>query len=226
MRALHETLKQKAAGGLFASFGSSNTEKFWHNQGRFSWCCWVECALRGAFGRTLRTINLGISGDTSTDLAARYARDAEPLRPAAMLVTVGGNDFMRGNLETLERNLDEIAGRNRALGCVTIFNAYYAPMLDEIQQRRFAEFMAANERAAARNGALLVNRYPRFRAWWEAEPKAYAKLMLDGFHLNPFGHAVFGAEVIRGLELPPPQLPDDLHEPVAAALARLEACAK
>jgi hypothetical protein len=208
-------------GARFAGFGSSNTEKLWHSNGCFSWFCWVECSVRAQIGRAIWSINLGISGNTCQQLVERFDRDVAPLKPTAMIVTIGGNDYNHQTLPQFERNLHTVAARARELNIFTAFNTYYSPMITGADLEKFTSYMDMIGQVAKAEGAMFVNRYPLFKAWWLRDPEAYRKIMLDNFHLNPLGHALFGCEVARGLGLDGPQWPEHLKESVTAGLTAL-----
>ena len=86
---------------LFAGYGLSPAE---------SYPMRLEAALR-ARGINARMINAGVSGDTSADGAGRmaFALDAQEKPPVLALVSLGGNDMLRGlPPEQTRANLEKI----------------------------------------------------------------------------------------------------------------------
>lgn len=74
--------------------------------------------------------NLGINGETSAELAARIDAALAEHRPAVVLVTSGGNDFLRRAAEEdTRRHLVDVVKKVRAAGAHAVLFAVPQPSL-------------------------------------------------------------------------------------------------
>lgn len=202
-------------------FGSSNTELSWHNQGRFSWACWLGVSLREHIGRHVSLTNAGISGETVKDLHKRLDRDVLPINPALVVVTIGGNDRNSMQPEEYRQELMSLGRRILASGTQVVFQTYYSPIENKDITHFFTQFMDAKREVAAELDVPCIDSYPAMDNLRMEHPDEYAKLMLDSWHLNPIGHAVYGTLCVRGFGLPDPMMPEDIAPIVSKWLARL-----
>jgi acyl-CoA thioesterase I len=136
-----------------------------------------------AQGEDVTIVNAGVSGDTTAGGAARLDWSLTP-EIDAMIVTLGGNDLLRGiNPATSRANLEKIlaAAATRNLPVLLIgltAPANYGPAFK-------AEFDAIYPDLAAKYQTLLV---PSFFAPLQTESGTLAKYMqLDGIHPNAAG---------------------------------------
>lgn len=206
-------------GRRLVGFGSSNTELTWHNSGGLSWFAWVSCCARATIGRHLLCVDAGICGNTVEDLESRFDRDVVPLAPAAVIVTIGGNDQARLPLAAYQAGMRRLLARIRTLGAVPIVQTYYCPLFDAPQLETFARFMTAAVEIARDTGTTALDPFPAWRRVFEKHPREYRAWMHDDAHLDPLGHALFGARCARELGLGEPQMPPALAARVAAAEA-------
>ncbi|MGR3377399.1 MULTISPECIES: arylesterase [Rhodobacterales] len=152
-----------------------------------------------AQGAEVRLINAGVSGDTS---AGGLARADWTLTPEvdAMIVALGGNDFLRGlDPEAMAANLDGILDKAEAAGVETLLVGIKAG--PNYGPDYAAEFDAAYVDLAAEHDVPL---YPDFFAplqhgrGIDAARRAY--LQPDGIHPNADGVAMIvealGPEVL------------------------------
>ncbi|MDQ2065960.1 arylesterase [Xinfangfangia sp. CPCC 101601] len=141
--------------------------------------------------------NAGVSGDTTAGGLSRVDWALGPDAQAVM-VTLGGNDMLRGVTPSQVRaNLDGILSVARGKGLPVLLVAMQAP--PNFGAAYKAEFDAIYPELAAKHGALLA---PDFFAGFVAagasmaEPASYAKWMQsDGIHPNAEGVAL----VVQGL---------------------------
>ena len=78
----------------------------------------------------LRVLNLGINGETSAGLAARIDAALAEHHPAVVLMTSGGNDFLRRAAEEdTRRHLTDVVARVRAAGAYPVLFAVPQPSL-------------------------------------------------------------------------------------------------
>jgi len=212
-----------AVGRRVVAFGASNTELLWHSCGRHGWVNWLEVALRGYVGRHITVTNAGISGDSTEDMLARIERDVFPHDPALVIITAGGNDVTQFPLEKFIDGLTRLVELVRARGSQVVLQTYYSMITAEAPPayESFPEYMQAEVDLAGRLGAACIDQHSLFRPWYEAEPDAYAEIMLDPLHLNPLGNAVMAALCVRSFGLPDPQMPGELHRQVRGVLERM-----
>lgn len=214
---------QTAQGVRVVAFGSSNTDLRWHAEGRLNWVCWLECALRHGVGHHVSVTNAGISGESSAELLVRFDRDVVPHVPAAVIVTIGGNDQRTLTLDEYRANLVQLVERIRAIKAEPVFQTYYAFLDHEIAEagERFHHYMQTMREVAGERTVPLIDQHAWFVPWYRAEPQAYARIMRDGMHVNPLGNLLMGILCIRSFGLSDPEIPPDLKDPAAQALARM-----
>jgi len=206
------------------AYGSSNTERFLPGM---HWFDVLEVALRDTYGRFHQCLNAGICGDTTRDLLARFDEDAARFSPDLAIITIGGNDSnpeRQLSPEEFEANLGELRQRFSALGCVLIFQTYYAP--DPARQgdlTAFREYMEIVRTVARRTESGLVDHLPRWEAFQEADYRGYLDLMLDGFHVNPLGNLVLGLNLSRELGARPADDAGGFWDEASRIRARMDA---
>lgn len=84
-------------------------------------------AMIDARGLGYRVVNAGVSGDTSAQGLNRLTAVIR-LRPAVVIVALGGNDGLRGiPVETTRRNLDRITSQLREEGAAVILGGMRMP---------------------------------------------------------------------------------------------------
>lgn len=224
LEALRDLWKTQTNQGVrVIAFGSSNTDLRWHADGRHNWVCWLECALRHGIGHHVSVTNTGVSGENSTQLLARFDRDVVPHQPAAVIVTIGGNDQAAMSLDQYRSNLVRLIERIRAINAEPIFQTYYAFLDHEIADaaERFHGFMRAKREVVRKQGVPLIDQHAWFLPWYQVQPREYAGIMRDGMHLNPLGNLLMGILCIRSFGLADPEIPQDLKAASAKALERM-----
>lgn len=127
----------------------------------------------------------------------RQLAPALAFRPDLAIVAAGGNDALRGGLETAWRELDAMVAPLRDIGAdvillelMDIVASGLVPRSLDAPLRRLAAVTGA---VAARHGAILV---PMRRHPASADPRIYGS---DRLHLNARGHAIVGTETVRAL---------------------------
>jgi acyl-CoA thioesterase I len=91
----------------------------------------LQTLLEASPGRTgVRVLNRGIDGERTSGLLARIDAMLVESRPSVVLVTIGGNDFLRKTDERETRaNLESIVNRIRAAGAHPVVFAVPRPSL-------------------------------------------------------------------------------------------------
>ncbi len=136
-----------------------------------------------AQGEDVTILNAGVSGDTTAGGAARLDWSLTP-EVDAMIVTLGGNDLLRGiNPATSRANLEKILAAAAARDLPVLLVGLTAPA--NYGPAFKAEFDAIYPDLAAKYGSLLV---ANFFAPLQTENGTLAKFMqLDGIHPNAAG---------------------------------------
>lgn len=140
--------------------------------------------LEPRIGRPIE--NLGRPGDTSAHALARLDT-VLALRPAVVIVLLGGNDFL-GQLphDTVYANLDTILGRLRADGAAVLLAGVRSGLLDDPFAARFEEL-------ADRHGTAFVRDV--LDGLW-GDPA----LMADQIHPNDAGYQRIADRIAPVLE--------------------------
>lgn len=159
----------------------------------------------------LRTVNMGIDGNTSRDLVGRWRQDALDQQPEIAAVLVGINDVWRQfdsplreqaqvPPEEYEQNLCRMAESTLPTACGLLFISpfFLEPDPEEPMRARMDQYRAIMKKTAGRYGLefvdlqeafapLLKTYHPSFIAW-------------DRVHPGPVGQLVIARSVMAGLE--------------------------
>jgi len=151
-------------------FGDSLTSGFGASSGMD-----YPAQLSRLIGRPV--INAGRSGDTTVSALARLDRDVLSRAPRIVLVTLGGNDLMRGmDRPQAFRNLKTIVTSIQAQGALVIIGGVEAPIWGRGFEKGYQE-------VSKETGAVLI---PDILKGIMGNPK----LMHDAIHPNDSGYAV------------------------------------
>lgn len=129
-------------------------------------------------------INAGFPGDTTADLLARLDKDVLAHRPTAVLLCIGGNDYLNGVPRAeFARNLESIVSRV----CAATPRCVLVEVPSGIVWNPYA---GVYRRVARRHGCVLVPE-SNLRRWLAPEMLAPGwmpqPMTLDGVHLSPHG---------------------------------------
>jgi lysophospholipase L1-like esterase len=161
----------------------------------------------------IQLINMGISGNTVRDLAARWDGDVLALKPDWLSIMIGINDVWRQfdgidhpaavMADEFERTFENLVARTQPLlkGLV-LMTPYYVQLLrtDPIR-RRMDAYGAVTRKLAARHGVLLVDTQGEFDHAMEAN--AFRKLADDRVHPTTLGHAILARAFLRAIDVNP-----------------------
>ena len=189
------------------AFGSSNTELHWHSLGHFNWFSWLSSAMREWIGRHLTTINQGIGGQTSRDLLQRIDRDVISFNPNLVIITIGGNDTWKGlTIQEYQEFLTQTIEKIKEVNAIPILQTYYCLLYHEMDEifQLFPQIVEINRKLSNEMKIPLIDQYKYFSPFYKNDPKNYAKMMLDGLHVNPIGNAIMGIIASRLFSLPDP----------------------
>ncbi len=143
-------------------------------------------------GRSIRIVNAGVSGDTSSGALVRLDWLLR-LDPDVLVVAIGANDGLRGQpLEALERNLREIVSRARSRQIAVLLAGQRLPIS---YGRDYAERFAAIYPRVAREEGV---------AWLPFLLEGVAMVpelnLPDGIHPNAAGQQRMAEHVAMALE--------------------------
>ena len=159
----------------------------------------------------VRVVNMGTSGHTVRDLAARWQRDVLDLKPDWLSVMIGINDVWRQfdsptrpelhvPLDEYTRTLDELVARTQptVTGLVLLTPFYIEPNLSDPMRAQMDRYGAAVQQIAARHDTLFVDAQAAFDA---VLAHCYpATLAWDRVHPGQTGHMILARAFLRALQ--------------------------
>ena len=161
-------------------------------------------ALLGAVypDQWIRVVNMGISGNTTRDLKARWQTDVLDLKPDWLSIMIGANDVWRQFdspkqtekhvlIDEYEKNLTElIATTKPTLKGLVLFTPYYIePNKQDAMRAATDKYAAVVKKLATANGAILVDTQAAF----DEMLKIYYPATINWDRVHP---ALVGAMVI------------------------------
>jgi len=168
-------------------------------------------ALRPQDG--LRVVNMGISGNTVRDLAARWRQDVLEQAPQWLSVCIGINDVWRYfdsglepgahvPLDEYSRTLDELLGqaRPRLKGLLLLTPFYIEPNRADPMRAMMDRYGAVVAELARRHDARLVDTQAAFDA--ACRYRHPTSIAGDRVHPDPTGHLLLARAVLQALDVP------------------------
>jgi lysophospholipase L1-like esterase len=230
MEKLSEMLQEwKASSGTsirITAFGSSNTELSWHSGGRHNWVDWLNINIREHIGRHVTIINQGICGDTAEGLLTRIGRDVLSFEPKAAIITIGGNDSIKGySSEVFETNVRELCSKMIEKNIKPVLQTYYCPLYDEFPKdfrKVFESFMEVNRKISKDFNIPIIDYYSYFEPFYTIDRSGYKKLMLDGLHVNYIGNLIMGIIASQNFGLPDLKIPENIYDEVSTAYGKMK----
>lgn len=160
----------------------------------------------------LTVLNLGVSGDTVRDLAARWDRDVIALQPDWLTVLIGINDVWRVFHEVPERRVEAVPAdefertydallartKPQLRGLVLLTPFHLQPDRADPMRSRMDVHGAVVRRLAARHGAELVDLQAVFDA--ALRKHDYRELAGDRVHPTELGHGLIARALLGALE--------------------------
>ena len=188
------------------AFGSSNTERAGHSDGRCNWFDWLDLAVRQRHGRVHHAINAGVCGETTRQLLGRFDRDVAHYAPHVVLVTIGGNDSNPAHAMAaveFRANLGRLVERLQGLpDCAPVLQTYYAcdlERMDPVHSDRFTRYMRIVRELGAETRTPVVDHLARWERLRRTDVEAYRRLMRDPMHVTPVGNLLWGLDLARAL---------------------------
>lgn len=154
----------------------------------------------------VRFVNMGVSGNTSRELAARFATDVVDLGASHVVIMIGVNDvwraFTRANWLDWQISPAEFAttlqglvhsARAAAIGVTLATPFFLEPNRDEAMRARMDEFGAVVRRIAAQEQVGLADTQAAFDAVLDRLHPM--QLAWDRVHVNLAGHMILAQTV-------------------------------
>jgi len=161
--------------------------------------------------RRIRVVNMGTSGNTVRDLAARWETDVVELKPDWLSIMIGINDVWRQYdvptiveshvpLEEYEATLDDLMARTKPLvqGIVLMTPFYIEPNKDDAMRAAMDRYGAVAKKLAEKHGARFVDTQAAFDKL--LEHMYPATLAWDRVHPNMTGHAALAKAFLDAIE--------------------------
>jgi len=145
-------------------------------------------------------INRGVSGDTATDMLARFESGVIAEKPDLVLWQVGTNSLLRGDPIQPHRSLlhGGIERLKKTGADVILIDPQYAPRV--IARRNHAVMVALLEQTARFETVNLFRRFALMRHWHLVEKIAFDDFLSpDGLHMNDFSYACVARALSRAI---------------------------
>jgi len=218
------------AGDRVMFLGDSITEQYQYSTD-------IELYLTTRFPKwNILFMNAGISGDTATGGAGRFASHVLAEKPTAITINFGMNDAGYGNFDENRQkpylqNTEKMLAYAKAAGARVALLSPNA--VDRRVQERFKlyletqkQFYAPLSGLAAKHGASFVDQYAITRGELERMEKDEAKTVIpfgDGFHTSSNGGMMMAHAILTGLKAP--AMVSDLSIDVAKKDVKAQGCA-
>ncbi len=171
----------------------------------------IDALLNAAYPDLgIRVVNMGISGNTVRDLAARWQKDVIDQNPEWVSIMIGTNDvwrqfdrpmireshvYIEEYEETLRRLVDAVKPSLKGLILMTPF--FLEPRVDDAMRAKMDEYGRVVFKIAQEIGAVFVDTQAAFNRILEhLYPSAIAS---DRVHPNPTGHMVLARAFLTAI---------------------------
>jgi len=159
----------------------------------------------------IRIVNMGVSGDTVRDLAARWEGDVMALKPDWLSIMIGINDVWRQfdtwmlgeapiDLEEYRQTLEMLIQKTRPQlkGLILMTPYLIEPNRADPMRAKMDEYSAMVRNLAGRYEALLVDTQAAFdEVLTELHPMLLAE---DRVHPNLSGHMILARAFLKAVE--------------------------
>lgn len=156
-------------------------------------------------------LNVGVSGDTTRRLKARWQADVMDLRPDWLTVLIGINDVWRQFdmpfaqepyvlIDEYEANLAWMLDTTLPVlkGCVLMAPYYIEPCRDDAMRAMMDEYGAVVRRLAKKYGTLFVDTQAAFDRYLEHHYSV--ELASDRVHPNTAGHMIIAEALWEAMQ--------------------------
>lgn len=157
----------------------------------------------------LRVVNMGISGNTSRDLLARWDADVNALDPDYVVVLIGINDVWRQfdsparpeasvSPEDYEANLNAICDKTKAK-LIFMTPYYLEPNKNDAMRKRTDEYASICKQIAEKRNIPVIDlqaafeeileyRYPAYITWDRVHPGRIGSMIIARAFLQKVGY--------------------------------------
>ena len=188
-----------------AALGSSNTQRRLMGM---HWFDYIELGCKAQFGKgSVLCCNMGVGGETASDLLNRFDRDCGRFAPHLAIITCGGNDSkpaMNFSRQEFADNLHTLYEKFSAMNTVVFFQTYYGCHLENMvpgHGEKLVDFMQVIREVAADCNTYVQDNFRRWMPLYETDRDLYQALMTDRLHVNEHGNALLGLDWLRTLDL-------------------------
>ena len=158
--------------------------------------------------RKIHTVNMGMSGNTSRDLLARWETDVNALKPDWVVLCIGFNDVWRQfdspaisewavSPQEYANNLRRMAENTKAK-MIWMTPYYLEPNKEDAMRKRMDEYRAVMKEEAAKRGIpcidlqekfahILKYRYPAYITWDRIHPGVVGSVIIARAFLKEIG---------------------------------------
>lgn len=161
--------------------------------------------------RSIRVVNMGLSGNTVRDLKARWQTDVLDLYPDWLSIMIGINDVWRQfdcpqqtewgvPLDAYEHTLNDLIEQTKAhlKGLVLMTPYFIEPNKQDAMRARMDQYGSVVKALAQKHGALLVDTQAAFDKVLEhLHPMSLA---WDRVHPNQTGHMVITRAFLKAVD--------------------------
>lgn len=180
-------------------FGDSVTGLYYHTGGRRAYTDLLLIALRRLYpSANVRTINAGISGNTTQDGLARIEGDVLAKQPSVVTVMFGLNDMTRVPLEDYRDNLVAIVDRIRGVGSEVILCTPNSVITTSSRPtEKLEQYCDVVRAVASEQNIPLCDCYAWYQSLRRHDARAWRLLMSDEIHPNCSGHKTIAEQIAR-----------------------------
>ena len=172
----------------------------------------VDGLLRTAYPASrIRVINMGVGGNTTRDLKARWQTDVLDLHPDWLGILIGINDVWRQfdcplmtethvGLEEYEENLTQLIEKTLPTlkGLILMTPYFMEPNRSDPMRARMDQYGAVVKKLAEKYGAILVDLQAAFDDYFRYyHPDS---INWDRIHPDIVGHTLIAREILKQLD--------------------------
>jgi lysophospholipase L1-like esterase/pimeloyl-ACP methyl ester carboxylesterase len=197
--------------------GDSVTGVYYHTGGYRAYPEMLELGLRKAHPTaSIRVVNAGISGHTTSDGLARLEQDVLQHHPDLVTISFGLNDMTRVPPDQFRTNLEQLIDRCRAQQSLVMLCTPNAVIHTESRPiPRLIDYCRIIREVGQTKEVPVCDQFAAGERLKVRAPKTWRLTMSDEIHLNMDGHkrmaeelcrSISGAEVSLDSIVPPPAL--------------------
>ena len=156
----------------------------------------------------IRVSNVGISGNTSRDLLARFDKDVVELKPDWLSICIGVNDVWRQfdcpamtnthvYLEEYESNVETMILKMKdSVKGIFILSPYIIePLREDAMRKRMDEYVEVCRRLAEKHGCRFVDFQKMYEDYCQIRHSSY--IAWDRIHPNQVGATLMAKEFLK-----------------------------